>query len=251
MRKLFFLLLAYALISPIAQAFDHEHQTWSQILKKYLNAKKLVNYSALKEDQGALNKYLEQLMSISNNEFNSWSNNERKAFLINAYNAFTIKLIVQNYPVNSIKDIGGIFTSPWKKKFFKLLDGRIKTLDQIEHNELRKKFEDYRIHAAVNCASKSCPPLRPRAFTAARLDTELDEQMELWLADETRNEFKLDSNKIRLSMIFKWYRSDFETWGGGLGTVLLRYAPPQAADLWENNAKISYLSYDWSLNEFK
>ncbi|MFK7826231.1 MAG: DUF547 domain-containing protein [Oligoflexales bacterium] len=251
MGRLFFLLLMYSLINPSASAFDHKHQTWNLVLQNYVNSNSFVDYSGLKQDQDKLKNYLGQLESISKEEFNSWTSNERKAFLINAYNAFTIKLILDHYPINSIKDIGNIFTSPWKKKFFKLLDGRIKTLDQIEHDELRNMFEDYRIHAAVNCASNSCPPLRSKAFTAMDLDEQLDEQMQLWLADRSRNIFAPASNEIKLSMIFKWYRSDFETWGEGLNTVILRYGPPEAASLLANSANLSHLSYDWQLNDAK
>lgn len=249
MRRIYKLSLLLLFISSKTLAFDHEHKPWTKVLAKHLDEQGLVDYSGIKGDNSALSQYLDQLESISYEQYSSWSDSERKAFLINAYNAFTFKLIVDHYPVKSIRDIGSIFKSPWQKKFFSLLEGRIKTLDQIEHDELRKKFEDYRIHAAVNCASKSCPPLRAQAFTASNFDTELDDQMKLWLADSQRNKFERGSRKIKLSMIFKWYRSDFEAWGGGVEQVLRHHAPPEARELLANNAKITFLPYDWSLND--
>ena len=250
-KKLLKLVLMSLSINSWAMAFDHSHQGWTTVLQNYLNADSLVNYSSLKNNPEELDAYLEQLQGVHESQYLSWAINEQKAFLINAYNALTLKLIINHYPVNSIKDIGGIFSSPWKKKFFRLLDGRIRTLDQIEHDELRTQFEDYRIHAAVNCASASCPPLRAEAFTAGNLDAQLDEQMTSWLGDMSRNKFEADKNKIKLSMIFKWYRTDFEVWGGGLEAVLLRFGPAPTDELLGNNAKISYLSYDWSLNDSK
>ncbi|NRA44630.1 MAG: DUF547 domain-containing protein [Oligoflexales bacterium] len=251
MQRLFKLSFMLLLVNVKALAFDHEHQEWSQILRAYLNEESLVDYSALKQNSVSLKAYLSQLEAVNESEYSSWAVNEQKAFLINAYNAFTVKLIIDHYPVKSIRKIGGIFSSPWKKKFFKLLNGRIKTLDQIEHDELRSQFEDFRIHAAVNCASKSCPPLRSTAFTANNLDAELDAQMQLWLSDPSRNEFDPEVKKINLSMIFKWYRSDFDNWGGGLDQVLRRFGPPEASDLLADDASISYLTYDWSLNDSK
>lgn len=228
-----------------AQAFDHTHKNWTDTLAQYQDAKGMVKYSALKAaPPPTFTAYLTEIQKVSKGEFNGWKPNQQKAFLINAYNALTVKLVVDNYPVKSIKKIGGFFTKPWSVKFFKLLDGSIEALDPIEHEHLRPKFKDYRIHAAVNCASYSCPPLRHSAFTPDKLDVQLDEQMKIWLSDPTRNQ--LAQNPMKISKIFDWYKKDFEQWGGGVVTVIKKFSknPLPGQDF-------SFLDYNWDLNEAK
>jgi hypothetical protein len=171
------------------------------------------------------------------------------AFLINAYNALTVKLIVDHYPVKSIKDTGTIFTKPWSIKFFDLLDGTIKSLDPLEHEYLRPKFSDYRIHAAVNCASKSCPELRKEAFVSEKLDAQLDDQMAKWLTDPHRNRVDHEGKTIFLSKIFDWYGKDFESTKGGITAILFKHAPELYKDAVARGYVIKFLDYDWSLNE--
>ena len=138
-------------------AFDHGHGKWDNLLKKYVNTEGYVNYGKWKASPQEPDSYLGDLQKVTYKEYTSFSKEQKSAFLINAYNAFTVKLIIDNYPIKSIKKIGGLF-SPWKKEFFSILDGKIKSLDPIEHEWLRKKPElkDPRVHAAVNCASISC-----------------------------------------------------------------------------------------------
>ncbi|MGE4130158.1 MAG: DUF547 domain-containing protein [Bdellovibrionales bacterium] len=224
------------------QSFDHEYKAWSALLGEYQNAEGLVAYKKLKSS-GDLAPILSTLESVSYAQYNKWSDNQKKAFLINSYNAFTVKLILDHYPVASIKKIGSWFKKPWSIKFFKLLDGKIQSLDPIEHEWLRPKYKDYRIHAAVNCASKSCPPLRHEAFVGSKLDAQLDEQMKLWLADESRNNLS-DKKKIKISKIFDWYKSDFESWGGGILKVIEKHSGQSLSE-----PKITFLEYDWSLND--
>ena len=253
MRSL--LLLGFCLIAVESWAFDQEHQKWTAVLQAYQNEEGLVNYAKLKQDAAAaehlLSQYLEALAAVKKSEYQSWSRHEQMAFLINAYNAFTIQLIIDHYPVKSIRKIGGFFSGPWKKEFFSILDGELKSLDPIEHDVLRPEFKDYRIHAAVNCASISCPPLRNEAFTGARLDEQLDDQMRQWFADPGRNRFALESGEIELSRIFDWYEKDFDKWGGGIIIVLQRYAPDEVKELLKNDPDIDYLKYNWSLNEYR
>lgn len=234
-------------------AKDLDDQLWRNVLTRYLKQGEF-NYSELKNNKAQsheLQEYIKKLESLSKKDYEKLSRNQKMAFLINAYNALTVKLIIENYPVQSIKDIGGIFTKPWSIKFFNLLDGSIRSIDPIEHDYLRPNFQDYRIHAAVNCASKSCPVLRNEPFSADRLDQQLDEQMTQWLSDESRNRVDTSSKTIFLSKIFDWYEKDFETWGGGISKVLIKHCPQIFQSALEKGFRIKYLDYDWSLNEPK
>ena len=237
-------------LSATSMAFDQSHNQWTQVLQKYLNDEGYVNYGQLKKDaQDAdhlLPQYLEAISAVKKVEYDQWSDHNKMAYLINAYNALTVQLIIDHHPTESIRKIGGFFSGPWKKEFFSILDGTLTSLDPIEHDVLRPEFKDYRIHAAVNCASISCPPLRNEAFVGERLDAQLDDQMRQWLADETRNRFS--DNEIELSKIFDWYGKDFVKWGGGINNVLKKYGPEAAIRAVENDSDIDYLKYDWGLN---
>ena len=255
--KSFRILIAAALTLGASQgmAFDKTHASWTALLSQYQTADGRVKYAQLKKDATAathpFNLYLKEVQAIKMAEYKTWPKGDQMAFLINSYNALTIKLIVDNYPVTSIKKIGGVFSKPWGIEFFSLLDDSIKALDPIEHKTLRPQFKDFRIHGAVNCASASCPPLRHEAFVGDRLDVQLDEQMRVWLADTSRNQFDGKTGELKISKIFDWYKDDFENWGGGVKTVLKKYAPASAQAAFAKNGEISYLEYDWSLNEAK
>lgn len=178
------------------------------------------------------------------------------AFLINAYNGFTVALILTKFPdLKSIKDLGSLFQSAWKKKFFRLL-GEERHLDWIEHEQLRPTYADWRVHAAVNCASIGCPALRPEAFTAARLDAQLDDGMARFMADHTRNRFT--AGRAELSEIFKWFAEDFQKGHRGIRTLddlIVRYAdqlaltPSDRQQIRASANQIRHLDYDWSLND--
>ena len=185
------------------------------------------------------------------------------AFLINAYNGYTVELILQNYPVKSIKDIGGVFDNRWKRKFFKLF-GQDFYLDKIEHETLRKPgaYDEPRVHFAVNCASIGCPMLREEAFTADKLDKQLEEQTVRFLSDRSRNRYA--DGKLEVSMIFNWFKDDWtsgykgfdgktpaitsrEAWFARYAKVLAD-APADQQKIVEGKAVIGHLEYDWSLN---
>jgi hypothetical protein len=175
---------------------------------------------------------------------------------VNAYNAFTVELILTRWPdLKSIKDLGSLLQSPWKKKFFVLL-GEERHLDWIEHEQLRPRYHDWRIHAAVNCASIGCPALRHEAFTGAKLDTQLEDGMRRFMADRTRN--RLSGNRLEVSQIFRWFREDFEKGHLGvskLSDLMARYAdlladaPDDQQRIRSGSVSISHLDYDWSLND--
>ena len=222
------------------------HQLWNDILKRNVDDKGFVNYKAIKNDSKSLEKYLKLLSD--NPPSKKWNDNEKMAYWINAYNAFTVKLIIDHYPVKSIKDIGSsiqipFVNTPWQYKFFTIGGEKMK-LDEIEHKILRKDFDDPRIHFALVCASYSCPRLLNEAYTPEKLDKQLDMQAKYFLANKNKNEITAD--KLQLSKYFNWYKGDF-TKNTSLIGYLNKYAPVKIND----DADISYKDYNWSLNEQK
>ena len=250
------------------QAFDHQHlmltQVLSEVVKLSPNKKQTrVDYAQLFKQPEPLNQYLAQLSSVKQSEYQLWTDDEQLSFLINAYNSFTLQLIIQNYPkfqsgkVESIKDLGSFFSSPWKQSFFTLL-GKKRHLDNIEHDMIRVWFERPRIHVSLVCAAVSCPPLRNQAFVADKLEQQLDDQMSQFLSDDQRNTIKLNDNRVYLSSIFKWYGEDFEKGQQGftsLKDLINLYQTDMADDpqqltwLQKQDFDIRYLDYDWRLND--
>jgi hypothetical protein len=234
--------------SPRASAkpFDHSHKAFDVLLKDKVKDGQ-VNYAALKSSPGELTAYLGQLASIKESTFKTWDENQQQAMLINLYNAATLKLIIDHYPVKSIKDIGGLFKKPWDIKSLTLF-GKTITLNHLEHKILRKNYDEPRVHFAIVCAAKGCPILRTGAYTADRLDTQLKEQGEAFLRDPKKNRVDAAKKVVYLSKIFNWFESDFEKGGSVIGFVKPYFAPADAKSLGKN-FKIKYTSYDWSLNK--
>lgn len=248
-----------------AASFDHRHGAWDALLKQHVmvaaggNASTL-RYAALRAQRPALKANLDTLSAVSAASYGAWSRPQQLAFLINAYNAFTVELILTRYPdLKSIKDLGSFVQSPWKKKFFQLL-GQERSLDEVEHEMIRAPgvFDDPRIHVAVVCASIGCPMLRNEAFVAERLDAQLDDALRRFLSDRSRNRFDASSGTLSVSKIFDWYRKDFERGHKGydsLQTLFARHAEvlgatPQAqAEVRAGRYKLAYLDYDWALND--
>lgn len=251
------LLLGCALLCsflPSAWAFDHQHGHWAETLKSYRNEQGNVAYAKLKEDgekdpNQPFHLYLNEIQAVPESEYKSWDQNQRKAFLINAYNALTLKLIVDHYPVSSIKKIGGFLAKPWGVKFFKLLNGQIEKLDALDHGYLRKEFPDARLLAALNSAARSYPQLRAEPYVPERLEAQLDEQMRAWLNDPARNLYHEENGQLKISRIFDWYEQDIDSWGGDLRDLIRRYGPPAAVKALQKKGKISYQNFDWTLNE--
>lgn len=245
------LILTAGFSSVTAQAFDHRHLAWAKLVQAHVEQQgsvSKVDYAALKASPGELENYLASLTAVIPKEYETFSIAERLTFLINAYNAFTVKLIVSNYPLKSIKGLGSLFKSPWKKKFFQLL-GEERSLDDVEHGIIRKKFNEPRIHLALVCASKGCPGLR--AYTSSQLNHELDHVTRTFLTDPARNRWDPAANKLELSSIFKWYGDDFKKKHKTLVAFLSQYMvsdPAQQAKLAQSEPNISYLDYDWTLN---
>jgi len=221
------------------------HQLWNELLKSNVKPDGQVDYKGFIREKPKLEKYL-KLLSENAPDRKTWSKNEQLAYWINVYNAFTVKLIVDFYPTKSIRDLGPRIKIPlikdvWHYKFFKIA-GVEMSLDEVEHSILRKEFEEPRIHFAINCASVSCPPLLNEAFVAVNLENQLTRVTTTFINDPTRN--KISSQSAQLSSIFSWFKGDF-TKKGTLIEFLNRYSKVKISA----NARISFLDYNWNLNE--
>lgn len=244
-----------------AQAFDH--QLWDDLLKRHVvvidgGQITQTDYAGFQSQRQDLEQYLDSVSTISQAEFDNWSNQTQLAFLINVYNAWTVELILTKYPdLDSIKALGSVFRSPWKKIFIPLFSQEV-SLDHIEHQLIRGsgRYNEPRIHFAVNCASIGCPALRNEAYTAELLDAQLEQQTRLFLQDKSRN--RLEGNRLQVSGIFKWYRKDFEqSWRNteSLAAFLTLYGnalgldSEQQTQLQQGEIAIDFLDYDWQLND--
>ncbi len=260
MKKLIALLMFFLAAFVQAQSFDHGYATWDGLVKKHVkwqpdNKQSRVDYAAFAKERTELKKVLDALSAVPKAEFDGWTKDQRMAFLINAYNAFTVEVILTKYPdIKSIKELGLFNRGPWKNEFFTLL-GAKHHLDWIEHEQLRPSYGDPRVHAAVNCASIGCPALRNEAFTAAKLDTQLEDGMIRFLGDRTRN--RVADGKLQVNSIFKWFQEDFEKGQKGFSKVedvFAKYAaqlsdkPEEQVAIKAKSLPISHLDYDWSLN---
>lgn len=234
--------LLSALSLGTASAAVVDHTLYADLLNKH-NSNGQVDYAGFKKDEPRLDDYLDRLAKI---DPKSLSRDEQFAYYANAYNAWTIKLILSGYPgVESIKDLGSLFKSPWKKKFVKL-DGKVITLDHIEHDILRPQFKDPRVHMAVNCASKGCPPLWSEPFMGDRLDEQLNAATRNFINNPGFN--RLEGNTLYVSKIFKWFSEDFDD--NVIGFVE-KYAEGELKRTIKANRstiEVEYLDYDWSLN---
>jgi hypothetical protein len=245
---LFFIFLIFGCQSQVpgmAGTTPPNHEPWNQLLKAHISPLGIVDYKGFIRDKTKLEAYLK---TISENapDRKTWSKNEQLAYWINAYNAFTVKLISDNYPVESIRDLGPTFKIPlindvWHYKFFKI-GGQESSLDEIEHSILRKEFEEPRIHFAINCASVSCAPLLNEAFTASKIDAQLGKVAKTFINDKTRN--KIAANAVEISSLFSWFKGDF-TKNGSVIDFLNKYSSVKISP----DAKVSYLNYNWNLNE--
>lgn len=212
-----------------------DHSTWNSLLQKHVSGEGMVDYQGFKKDREKLDEYLKMLSGQRPDE--SWSNAELLAYYINLYNAYTVDLILRNYPVKSIKDID----SPWTKEFIKIGDTKI-SLGGIENSVLRK-MNAPRIHFAINCASISCPKLMNEAYTAKNIDKQLEKATSEFINSD-KNE--ISKNSARLSSIFDWYKKDFTEKG-----TLVDYVNQYSNTKIDAGASISYKDYNWNLNEAK
>ena len=229
-----------------SMVFDHNHTALSNVLKEVVDFG-LVDYVQLKQRSDALQDYLETVARVPRAKFAKWPKAERLAFLLNIYNAATLKLLADHYPVESIKDISR-FPSVWKIKIVSLF-GEKHSLDDLEHKMIRKQFKSPQIHFALVCGAQSCPQLRDEPYTATRLEVQFAEQAVSFFGDTNKNRVDPDAKVVHLSPIFKWYAEDF----GRTEKDLLRFVAPYLPvkfkkDLLNGEFKIDYTDYDWSIN---
>jgi len=268
-----FTIISYGLEEVKTDSFDHSYATYNSLLKRYvINAR--VNYEGFINSRAEFETFLRALGSVDEDVFESWTEEQRLAFWINAYNAFTIKAIIDHYPIKRSFTLVGIFYAPsdsilqikgvWTKLQFRAL-GNMVTLEEIEHETLRKKFNEPRIHMAINCASISCPDLRNEAYTPEKLEEQLADASTNFVNNPDKGVYVNEqSGKVKLSKIFKWFGDDFIN-NYGSKKLFNNYSLKENAVLnftsdyieseevkeylMNNKLKIGYLGYDWHLNE--
>lgn len=243
--------------STEAPGLPLDHRAFARVLERYVNAEGLVDYHGLQRDPSSLQTYLAQLAAVPAATVASWSEPERIALLLNAYNAITMASIIEHDPLKgSIKDIWGV----WNLKRHTVV-GQSMTLDHLEHGILRKEYNEPRIHAALVCAANSCPPLRQEPYTGERLDAQLDDQVERWLSGPHGLRINRGANTVAISKIFQWFAEDWErtdrtkqVFGGNrkesaVLNFISRHSPPaDRTYLRDGSYRLTYLNYDWSLN---
>lgn len=233
-------LLVFIVITPVHAQDKKFHEPYDKVLKQYVSSG-MVEYAKLKNDRSSLDAYLTKLAGIEKKQFDTWSKDARLAYLINLYNAATLQLIIDNYPLKSIKDIGSFFKGPWDQSVV-LLFGKKITLNNLEHDIIRKEYKEPRIHMALVCAAKGCPPLRSESYAAEKLNEQLNDQSKTYLTSLKGMRIDKSKGRVYLSAIFKWYGDDFTS-----VTAFVQKHSGQSLD----GLSISWLDYDWSLNERK
>lgn len=249
-----------------AQGFDHS--AYDTVLARHV-VEGGVDYAALKAERGVLDRYLQRLAAVTRDEFAAWPEPDRIAYLINAYNAYMLQIVIDHYPIdtggffqrlfhpdNSVRQIDGVFDGIEHR-----VAGADLTLDEIEHQRLRENYDEPRIHFALVCAAVSCPPLRAEAYRGGRLDVQLDDQARRFLNDTSANRFDVSEGRVRVSRIFDWYGEDFRGHApehgyrvsGNLRGVLAfaaRYLPERVARFLERGEyDVEFFDYDWTLND--
>ncbi len=253
-------------LSPVAHAaLDHGHAALDALLRRHVawnaaGTTSTVAYRGFAADRAELRRVLDAYQAVTRAEYDAMTREQKFAFLANAYNAFTIELVLTRYPdLKSIKDLGSLIQSPWKKRFFRLL-GEERHLDDLEHGMLRAPgaFDEPRVHFVVNCASIGCPALRPEALLAERLDAQLEDSTRRFLRDASRNRYDPRSRRLEVSKIFDWFREDWERGARGirsreqfLGAYadLLATEPADRQRVRDGAALLAFLDYDWGLND--
>jgi len=242
--------------------FDHTHAQWDTLLREHVSWTQdgfasVVRYAELKHDH-RLHHYLDTISAVTDEEFRSWSQQRQLAFLLNAYNAYTVALVSSRYPVDSIKDIGG-WSSPWSYDFIPLFGTKV-SLDHIEQALIRGKgdhagYGEYRIHFAVNCASIGSPALRPEAYTFDRLEDQLRDAEQRFLSDRSRNRYEPHDRVLIVSPMFEWYAADFADRFGTIGNYFrskIQFLTNQSENdirSSELRSSIEYGTFDWRLND--
>ena len=241
-----FFIMIFSATIIVAQS-GISHKPFDELLQKYVDENGLVNYKGLSSERPKLRSYLTSLEK--NEPSDGWTDDEQLTYWINAYNAFTLELILEHYPVKSIKDIGSkvkipFVNTPWDIKFINIGDEEY-DLNNIEHGIIRKKFDEPRIHFALVCAAISCPKLQNTAYLPETLDSQLTKAAKDFMGDPSKNEIK-SSSKANLSKLFSWYGGDFTR-----KMSLVDYINQYSETKLDKRARLNYMEYDWALNEQK
>lgn len=250
-------LVLAALVQPAA-AEPPDTESYARVLERFVTADGMVRYAGLEAEPADLERYLAGVAAVTSSELEALPEAERIAFWLNAYNSITLKTIIQSYPIqagglsalrypsSSIRQISGA----WSNRDWTVA-GQKMSLDDIEHETLRKRFSEPRVHMALVCAAVGCPPLRGEPYDGARLDEQLDDQARRYLASPAGAQAEPDRGRVGVSSIFKWFEEDFDA-VGGVRAFLGRYAPDAVRELvGKPRTKIVFLDYDWSLNEVR
>lgn len=231
------------------ERFDQSHALLGRVLSNFV-ANARVDYAALKTSPGDLDRYLSDVAALTPDEFAKWPEPDRLALLLNLYNAQTLRLIIDHYPLKSIRDIGLLPGAAWRRSIVRF-GGEVMSLDHLEHEVIRGRYDEPRIHFAVVCAAVSCPPLRNEPYVGARLSEQLDDQARTFLADSGKNRYDGAAETLWLSAIFDWYKNDFTKPAGSLEAYVKPFLPAEVANAMgtARQLKVRFLDYDWALNE--
>jgi hypothetical protein len=236
--------LALFLVFPFKMlAFDHSYRMWNEVLSTQVQDG-LVDYESIKNDPKNLDMFVTQAAAVTEDEFKSWSHSQQLAYLINLYNAVTMQIVIDDYPIESFKDIGGIFKDPWKMDRVPLFRQMV-SLDYLEHDVINAGYQDPRVHFALTYAAKGSPNLRSHAYMPDSLDQQLEKQTTLFLRrSPQKNHYDSDTNTLYLSPLIKWYAKDFERAAGKVIDYVRQYVASVKSD-----ATIKYIDFDWALND--
>jgi len=240
--------LTPALANATCPAIDQSHGAWTKILQQHVQDGR-VAYAELKKDDRPLQAYLDELSATCAADYETWSRKQRLAFWINTYNAFTVRLILDHYPIPSIRKIGWLPGAAFRKQFIPMtgLKGGVVSLNDVEHGTIRADFREPRIHFALVCAARSCPPLRSEAYRASDLNEQLENQARIFLNDPGKNRFDAQTKTLHLSRIFDWFRADFEAVSESLAAYVSQYMDDPG--IRDADVRVEFMDYDWSLND--
>jgi uncharacterized protein DUF547 len=245
---LFFTVLPFQIPTDASAAdttpgpFDQTHTLYSNVVREYVKDGS-VDYRGIKSNPDDLKNYLDQTSTITKGEFDKWTRDQQLAFLINVYNAGTLDLIQENYPVVSIKDIAEDSGGPWEQPIVGLFGDKI-TLNALENEVIRKNYPEPRIHFALVCAAKGCPVLIDKPYLGETLNEQLEAQTRVFLSDTRNNSIDTANKTLHLSPLFDWYSEDFVKESGSVARFVNPYFDGKAG----SDFKIEYTSYDWTLN---
>jgi len=237
------LLVIFAITNKGYTETNQSDQLYGKVLRTYVKDG-LVDYLGLKNNPENLKQFLNQSSSINEETFNKWNKDQQLAFLINLYNAQTLALVTENYPVKSFKDIASDSGGPWKQPIVNLFGEKI-TLNTLENEVIRPKYHDPRIHFALVCAALGCPVLINTPYDPMKLDNQLDQQTKVFITDQNKNSIDKNQNVLMLSPIFDWFKEDFIAKSGSV----IEFVNPYFGNQVNNEFKIEYTNYDWSLND--